>query len=1476
MAKFFSTLFLLTTFMGTGWGSPAARLPMTFEENRGQAPPQVRFLSRGEGYTLLLSPSEARVALQNPGHSKPAEIRLRLLGANRQPRLFGVDPQPGRFNYFLGNDPSAWVTGAPAFGGVRYEQVYPGIDLVYYGNPRELEYDFIVSPGADPARIRMAFPGAKKIELNPEGDLLLQTSSGTVRLRKPLVYQKAGPERVEVAGGYRILRGRTVVFDLGEYDHARTLVIDPVFSYSTYLGACRFDYISDVAVDTQGHAYVAGTTASPNLPASGGAYQQAAPGGGDVFVAKLSADGTSFVYVTYLGGSRADDASGIAIDASGNAYITGLTNSTNFPTAGNTTQKTLAGSADAFIAKLNATGSALLYSGYHGGTLEDAGTSIAVDASGRAVISGYTRSANFPVLQPVQASLGGGYDAFVARFAADGALTSSTFLGGSGEDRAMDLALGPEGHIYLTGYTGSTAFPRTEGSFQTVYRGSVDAFVTRLSPNASTLVYSTYLGSTGVDRAYGIAVDAEGNAFVVGETAGANFPVKNALQPLLAGSTDVFISKLDPDGAALVYSTFFGGADGESGRGIALDTSGSAYITGVTASTSTFPITGALDGKRGGVDPFVARLDPWGSTLLFSTFLSGSHMETAARIAVDGEGNAYVAGLSESTDFVTTAAGIQPDFHGDGVSRYGGQSWVKVNQGLAHRNMRAVAADPKNSSVVYAGSYGGGVFKCTNAGGSWSQTALTLLQVLALAVDPVDSATVYAGTDGGMGIFKTTDGGASWNSMNLGLSPVPTITSIVIDPKKPSTLYATTHGSGVFRKTELLENWVAVNTGLVGEARKVFSLVVDPVNTSNLYIGTNGAVYRSTNSGVTWEITSLKNVGEVRALAIDPSSPSTLYAGLAAALPGMGTVSMIMKSTDAGANWATSKDPIYFPAFISSLCMDPKNSSVLYAGTLGEGVYKSANKGDNWQAINSGLDNRDVRQIAMSASDSNRVYAATNAGSDGFLTRLAPTSVFYFAQIGDGRDGPIQCQTTLIFVNTGGDTVLKMEFFDSSGQRMAVPLGGFGTDSTFVIPLSAGEAFSAQTPGQGSLQVGYARVTTSDAVGGTAVFTRTDPASGRILYEAGVPATPASLAFSVLLDSLDVKDTGLALVNAAPAGLRRPAPEAKLTLRLYDRTPNMLAEKTLRLAAGPHAGTHQAKFIHELFPELKEQASEMEGMVMVISDQPVAAVTLRQNDDPTKQFPAKVPTLTAFPVVPFNNLGNVFYFPQIGEGTVADIGLRTTLALTNMGAVPAPVKIEFFDRAGEPMQMKLASFAAGSTVQFALGPGQTLFEQTQPLGSELRLGYARVTTNLWVGGTAVFTRSHAPNGVILYEAGVPASRPLYEFSVFLDSLQHKETGLAFVNTSSLDALATFRLYDKQYGLIAERVVSLTPLQNVSKFIYEIFEGVPGVDEMEGVVTVESTEPLAAVTVRQNDNPLLSFPQDVPTLAAFPVIPGRVN
>jgi photosystem II stability/assembly factor-like uncharacterized protein len=843
---------------------------------------------------------------------------------------------------------------------------------------------------------------------------------------------------------------------------------------------------------------------------------------------------------------------------------------------------------------------------------------------------------------------------------------------------------------------------------------------------------------------------------------------------------------------------------------------------------------------------------------------------------VDGEGNAYVAGYSESTDFVTTAVGIQPDFHGDGVSRYGGQSWVKVNQGLAHRNMRAVAADPKNSSVVYAGSYGGGVFKCTNAGGNWAQTSLALLQVLALAVDPQDSDTVYAGTDGGMGIFKTTDGGASWNSINLGLSPVPTITSLVIDPKKSSTLYATTYGSGVFRKTELLENWVAINTGLVGEARKVFSLVVDPVNTSKLYIGTNGAVYRSSNSGVTWEITSLTNVGEVRALAIDPANPSTLYAGVAATLPGVGSVSMIMKSTDSGVTWGSSKDPIYFPAFISSLCLDPKNSSILYAGTFGEGVFKSTNKGDNWQAVNTGLDNRDVRQIAMSASDSNRVYAATYAGSDGFLTKLASTSVFYFAQIGDGRDGDIQCQTTLIFVNTGGDTVLKVEFFDSAGQRMAVPLGGLGTDSSFLVPLAAGGAFSAQTPGQGTFQVGYARVTTSDAVGGTAVFTRTDPASGRILYEAGVPATPASLAFSILLDSLDVKDTGLALVNAAPSGLRRPAGEAKLTLRLYDKTPNMLAEKTLRLASGPDAGEHQAKFIHELFPELKEQASEMEGMVVVTSDQPVAAVTLRQNDDPTKQFPAKVPTLTAFPVVPFNNLQSVFYFPQIGEGTVADIRLRTTLALTNMGAFAAPVKVEFFDRAGAPLEMKLKSYPAGSTVQFALGAGQSLFEQTQPVGDGIRLGYARVTTNLWVGGTAVFTRSDAPSGVILYEAGVPASRPLYEFSVFLDSLQHKETGLAFVNTSSVEASATFRLYDKQYGLIAEKVLDLAPLENVSKFVYEIFEGVGGVDEMEGVVTVESTQPLAAVTVRQTDNPALSFPQEVPTLSAFPVIPGRVR
>ncbi len=606
-------------------------LPLHFEANQGQAHKDVRFLSRGVGYGLYLTSSEAVLVLTNPdakrdGHdtqarpeaempAKPVALRMSLVGASRKPLASGLEELPGKANYFIGKDPAKWRSNVPSYAKVHYREVYPGIDLVYYGNQRSLEYDFVVAPGADPRKIALTFKGADKLEIDAKGDLLLHAAGGTVRQKKPVIYQEMDGVRQEIAGSYVRKGAKRVGFKMAAYDLSRPLVIDPVLSYSTYLGGSdrdstgSSDSTGKIAVDSDGNAYVTGTTGwfgpGSNFPTTPGAFQPNIGNdpmcppctGGDVFVTKLNPTGTGLVYSTFLGGSGSDQGLGIAVDSAGSAYVTGITSSSDFPTtagAFETFNGTFNGNMVAFVTKLDAAGSMLLYSTYLGGS--SAGAGIAVDTAGSAYVTGWTFSENFP-------TTAGAFD--------------------------------------------TTPPIRDESGF-----GNVDAFVTKLNPAGSMLLYSTYLGGSGNDRGLGIAVDAAGSAYVTGVTLSRDFPTTACCRPSPAGAADdAFVTKLDPTGSMLVYSIYLGGGEFDQGNGIAVDAAGNAYVTGSTAS-SNFPTTaGAFQttqparGARGG---FVTKLNPLGSALVYSTyFLPGSD------IAVDAAGSAYVTG-SAGPDFPTT------------------------------------------------------------------------------------------------------------------------------------------------------------------------------------------------------------------------------------------------------------------------------------------------------------------------------------------------------------------------------------------------------------------------------------------------------------------------------------------------------------------------------------------------------------------------------------------------------------------------------------------------------------------------------------------------------------------------------------------------------------------------------------------------------------------------------------------------------
>jgi hypothetical protein len=529
------------------------QLPLSFEANQGQTDAQVNFVSRGSGYTLFLTPAEAVLALpksattEGSAPGSPGDVlHMQLVGANAAPQVLGLDALPGRSNYLIGNDPSQWHTDISSYRRVAYQNVYAGVDLIYYGNQRQLEYDFVVAPGADPHAIHLAFQGAESIAVDAQGNLVLHTAGGDVIEHAPVLYQESAGLRQAVSGTYVIEGNGQVGFALGSYDPSRQLVIDPVFSlvYSTYLGGKGQTRGYAIAVDTSGNAYVTGLTTSTAFPTQA-PLQSKIAGSVDVFVTELNAAGSALVYSTYLGGSGIENDSGgllwggITVDGVGNAYVTGFTSSTNFPVTPGAFQTALAGRNNAFVTKINPSqvGSAsLVYSTYLGGSGDDYGNGIAVDSTGDAYVVGATYSTNFPTTAGAFQVTGNNNDAFVTKINPTGsALVYSTLLGGTstlGSDstEAYGIALNGSGNAYVTGFTDGSDFPTTPGAYQRTFNAFNwdEAFVTEFNLAGSALVYSTYLGGSRHDRARGIAVDGSGNAYVTGWTQSTDFPTAYA------------------------------------------------------------------------------------------------------------------------------------------------------------------------------------------------------------------------------------------------------------------------------------------------------------------------------------------------------------------------------------------------------------------------------------------------------------------------------------------------------------------------------------------------------------------------------------------------------------------------------------------------------------------------------------------------------------------------------------------------------------------------------------------------------------------------------------------------------------------------------------------------------------------------------------------------------------------------------------
>jgi Big-like domain-containing protein/beta-propeller repeat-containing protein len=673
------------------------KLPLSFETNQGQTDAQVKFLSRGRGYTMFLTRrAEMVLVLRNPSPksdalqpsrlqpaaaspkpqpvTRPVVVRMKLDGANATPQVEGLEELPGKANYFIGNDPAKWRTNVPTYARVQYHAVYPGVDLVYYGNQRQLEHDFIVAAGANPGAITLRLKGAKKLSLDVQGDLVLKTKNGEVRFQKPVIYQEVNGARQEVTGGYTLKGKDRVGFEVAAYDATKPLVIDPGLLYSTYLGGSGTDEGLGIALDGAGNAYVTGRTISADFPTTAGAFDTSFNGGTfDVFVTKLNPAGSSLVYSTYLGGGGNDQSFSIALDAAGHAHVTGFTSSADFPTTVGAFDTTLngAGSFDVFVTKLDAAGSALAYSTYLGGNGNDEGFGIVLDVVGNAYVAGFTTSANFPTtVGAFDTSFNGGVvDAFVTKLNTAGSapLLYSTYLGGSGDDRGLGIALDALGNAHVTGFARSADFPTTAGAFDTSFNGVIDAFVTKLNPAGSALVYSTYVGGSDNDQGFGIVLDGAGNAHLTGRTSSTNFPTTAGTFDMIfnGGQLDAFVTKLNAAGNTLVYSTYLGSSGNDQGSGITLDGVDNAHVTGFTTAGNFPTTTGSFDTSfNGSVDAFVTKLNAAGSGLVYSTYLGGSNSDSGAGIALDSVGNAHVTGSTASANFPTTVGAFDTSFNG--------------------------------------------------------------------------------------------------------------------------------------------------------------------------------------------------------------------------------------------------------------------------------------------------------------------------------------------------------------------------------------------------------------------------------------------------------------------------------------------------------------------------------------------------------------------------------------------------------------------------------------------------------------------------------------------------------------------------------------------------------------------------------------------------------------------------------------------
>lgn len=927
------------------------KLPLSFEENRGQADARARFLSHGNGYSILLTPSTVLVNLDAAGKTgtRRSTIQMSFPGADSTPSITGTERQIGVSSYFIGNDPAKWVTGAPNYARVRYHQLFPGVDLAFYGHQGKLEYDFVVAPGVSPQAIQLQFDGVQTMRVDDRGSLVLSTVNGTLEQHRPVVYQINGSTRHLVEGRYVLLAHNRVAFEIGTYDKSKPLVIDPILSFATYLGSSSIDVdglssavtnatYPAVVTDSQGNIYVTGYdggatfTSNPTDLTGGGATH--------VFVIKMSPAGV-LVYAVFFGGELIDVGGGIAVDSGGNAYVTGYTSSQHFPTTQGAPQASNAGTNNnAFVSKLNASGTALVYSTYLGGSGNFYGRAIAVDHSGNAYVTGTAAASGsvpFPLVSPLSTNASSA--GFLTKVnAAGNGLSYSTYVtAGLGYGIAVDS----NGNAFVSGSSGTASSP-----------SPAQGYVLKVNAGGTGIGYGPILlGRSGGPQtvAFGIALDSQDNAYVTGMTNDLAFPqIAAAAQSSYGGGlTDGFAVKLNGSGG-VVYGTYLGGLGSsiypERGAGIGVDGAGNAYISGTTQCLA-FPTSNSISGVRNGSPAVLMQGTINGSTSDWSPTTIAGRFDRVTALAFDS-GNDIYAGTS-AVD--ATGGGIYKLLNGN-------TAWGSANNGITSSTIDAIAVDPNNSAIVYAAG-SGHLYKTTNGGAGWNvlSQAVGTSAVIAIATN----STVYVGSS--LGLIYSTNAGSSWN--NPTTAPAGAINTLIADPHNASTAYAGTP-SGAYHTTNGGIAWSAVNNGLPAAPNQNVTSLAIASSTGTIYAATLGGLYYSTNAGGSWTHANLGPTIESTPslVAVDPGD--NVYV----AFQGAGVATATNGGTSQS-DWSSLTYNGLTQNQVTSLAASPFFSGTAFAGIVAATTAFMTELGPSGQLVSStcigGSDNNFGQDVAV-------------------------------------------------------------------------------------------------------------------------------------------------------------------------------------------------------------------------------------------------------------------------------------------------------------------------------------------------------------------------------------------------------------------------------------------------------------------------------------------------------------------------------